>query len=189
MFLDIVLNNIYIVIFLGLFIAGETVLIPAIYLSVRGDLDLSLVIVLSLTATIIADLIWYFVGKIIPLEKILTFAPFRSKSLEVSSVTKAFDKHALYILFLSKFVYGTRTIVQVLCGARHVAFLPYFMINFISLLILNAIFVLIAFTINQSIVIDDLTHGLWIALAMFAAIVVLFHYLFKKLVWKRWSQQ
>jgi len=187
--LEILWSNIYYAIFIGLFFAGETVLIPAIYLGVEGRLDLPLVIAISLMAAVISDLVWYFVGRLFPLSKILTFRPFRSKNAEIDSLSKVFDKHALYILFLSKFIYGTRTIVQILCGSRKISFLPYFMINFTSLCILNGVFVLIAFYINKSTILVSYPYGIWIALGVFAGIVILFHYIVKKIFWEKWSQQ
>ncbi|MDO8551940.1 MAG: VTT domain-containing protein [bacterium] len=187
--LDIIRANIYYVIFVGLFFAGETVLLPAIYLGVEGKLNLWLVLCLSLAATILSDLAWYFIGRNIPLSKILSFRFLRSRSKEITQVSRAFDKHALYILFISKFVYGTRTIAQILSGTHRVPFLPYLAINFSGLFVLNMVIAIVAFVIGKNTVLEDSTYGLWMALGVFAAVIILLHYISKKILWKIWSQQ
>ena len=95
-------------IFVGMIVAGEVVLLPG-HISWRhtGHLDVAAVISVAVLATVLSDLAWYGLGRKFPataLERI----PGRGSNRVVRGLERLFSQKGIQILFLSKFVYGTR---------------------------------------------------------------------------------
>ncbi|MEX0739893.1 MAG: DedA family protein [Pseudohongiella sp.] len=139
----------YLAIFVGLLLMGEMVLLPAIYMAVTGRIDLAAVIILAVLATLISDYLWYALSRRFP------SAMLKRKSGHVSGeflarLEQAFNARAGRVLFLSKFVYGTRTLVQVLAGIHGMPFRIYSLVNTAGVLAVTASLVLLAYAIIGS---------------------------------------
>lgn len=183
--------NTYIGVFLALLIGGETVLLPALYLAVSNTLfSVPVVFIISLLATIIADLILYMLGRSIPPQSLFSH-PFFSKYRErMTSLSSLFEMHALLILFSSKFVYGTRSVVQIMCGRYRIPFIKYFSVNILAITLLNVIYVLAAKGVYQGVSRWSTdTSALIAAFVVFVGIAILFQALFKKFIWQKLFQQ
>ena len=188
---QVIALNAYIGIFLALIIGGETVLLPALYLAVSDTLfSLPVVFLISLFATIVADLILYVLGRSISSQSLFSH-PFFSKYRErMASLSSLFQSHALLILFSSKFVYGTRSLVQILCGRHHVPFIKYFSVNILAITLLNVIYVLAAMGVYRGVSEWSTdTPALIAAFVVFVGITMLFQVLFKKFIWQKLFQQ
>ncbi|HSH26690.1 MAG TPA: DedA family protein, partial [Wenzhouxiangella sp.] len=61
--LDLVAAYPYLMLFVGLLLVGEAVLLPALYLATTGRLDPFSVIVVAVTATMLSDLAWFLLGR------------------------------------------------------------------------------------------------------------------------------
>lgn len=141
----------YLFLFFGMVIFGETVFFPAAYLVYSGTLEFWPVLIVSLFATLVADNVWYFIGRIVPREKLLKLRVVEKRGEMLEKSSAWFDKYGLRILFYSKFLYGTRVIVQIVCGMRRLSFLPYLLVNTLGLVTVYILIFAIIFTTNISI--------------------------------------
>lgn len=178
----------FLFIFVGMLVAGEAVLLPAIFLAVTGRLDLATVISLAVLATVLSDLAWYGLGRKFPavaLQKI----PGRLGSNIVCGLERMISQKGAQILILSKFVYGTRTITQVLAGVHDMAFRTYIVFNFIGVLALSAALVAIAYSVVGSTRrLGDFVADLEITLLLFIVVSVSVNYMLSRFLRKKWSR-
>jgi membrane protein DedA with SNARE-associated domain len=170
-----------------MFFLGDTVLLPAIYFSLEGIINPVLVIVLSLVATLISDLIWYEIAARVPFHKIQHWKRIENHTDVFNHLMEAFDRYHLWILFWSKFVYGTRILVQIICGAKKVHFGKYIVVNAIG----STAYILLLYGIAiavQQVVGVRMAGEFKIVLLLFVVIVVIIHLCIKHLVQKKLLQ-
>lgn len=117
--------------FAGLFVGGEVFLIPALFAAIFGSLSLGVVFFIALLAGVLSDLIWYIVGRryIDPFIRRFGSDRFIKQSARVELVLRP---HVFRILFISKFIYGTRVVVQILSGRSKVSTPAYVVVNFLG---------------------------------------------------------
>lgn len=109
------------VIFLLLLVGGETTLVPVMGLSVAGWVEPWRVLVLLGAATVVSDVLWYLLGvgaDRLPLRRIWGVR-WVVRHLD-DGVAPVLRQHPAKIVFLSKFVFGARSSVQMLCGMYRV---------------------------------------------------------------------
>lgn len=121
----------YLFLFVGMFFAGETILLPAIFLAITGRLSLAQVILIATAATLLSDLVWYASGRWFP-RSALQRLPGRGTSRLVDGLDRLFARQGARVVFLSKFVYGTRTAAQILAGVHDMPFRVYFAANILG---------------------------------------------------------
>ncbi|MEE4304531.1 MAG: VTT domain-containing protein [Wenzhouxiangella sp.] len=114
--LDLVAAYPYLMLFVGLLLAGEVVLLPALYLATTGRLDPVAVILVAVVATMLSDLAWFMIGRWSPSGAVEKMRQ-RHSSRVINRLQGLFSRNGPRLLFLSKFVYGTRIAAQVLAGA------------------------------------------------------------------------
>lgn len=182
-------NNVYLVVFIGLLLGGETILLPAIYFGITGEISLPLVVLISVLATAISDSFWYYFGRTTPAEKISSVKFLAKYSQKIIKFSEMFREHSLWMLYLSKFVYGTRTVMQILCGMHTIKFVKYFFVNTLGILSLNAFFIILGLTISESFVrFVESPNSMWLALGAFAVCSILIHVILNKFIFKKWFQ-
>ncbi len=137
----------YVFIFIGLLFAGETVLLPAVYFAMTGKLELPYVIAVALPATITADLFWYWVGVQLGKSGSRRFLSDRTMTA-LEKISGAFYRRASLVLYLSKFVYGTRIATHVLAGLKRMKLRTYLGVNFLGSLSLIALIAFISYSAN-----------------------------------------
>ncbi len=113
----------------GIIIGGEGILIPAVYFSFLGYISFSKLIILAIIANLIADTAWYSAGRFIPFEKLKHTKLAKKYAEEIESAGDTIKSHGLYFLFISKFVVGTRTVMQLLCGINKISVIRYAIVN------------------------------------------------------------
>ena len=177
----------YIFVFIGLLLGGETVLLPAIYLAFVGVLKLSYVTMIMIVSTLVSDIIWYYVG--------MGALPFLSKRQmkprvqhAVQNLSQMFQRNDSYVLFISKFIYGTRIAAQVLCGMHKMNFRKYIVVNTAGVLALMAVYSFVVYSVLETV--DTLggakyrVHYTFIAIVVILVLIqVIIKYFFKK--WSR----
>jgi membrane protein DedA with SNARE-associated domain len=119
-------------VFIGMFFFGEAVFIPAIYLSFEGQISLSGVLVISVLANIISDFVWYFLAATVPFEKIKKWKSVKGKEKALDGISRLLGIYGYKILFFSKFIYGTRILVQIMCGMKRLNIWKYLAVNTIG---------------------------------------------------------
>jgi membrane protein DedA with SNARE-associated domain len=127
--LDLVAAYPYLMLFVGLLLAGEVVLLPALYLAATGRLDILLVILVAVVATMLSDLAWYLLGRWSPSDAIDRMRQRHSGRI-VNRLQRLFSSNGPRLLYLSKFVYGTRIAAQVIAGALRMPPASWFLVNF-----------------------------------------------------------
>lgn len=115
----------YTTLFFVLCVGGESTLVPILYATALGYIDIKVVAILYLFSTVASDGLWYTLGRFLPASKVFAI-PLLEKRLSLfESVGIVVDSHPAKIVFFSKFVFGTRLITQVLCGMRSIPFLRF----------------------------------------------------------------
>jgi membrane protein DedA with SNARE-associated domain len=178
----------YIALFMGMLVAGEVVLLPAIFLATAGRLDLLFVIAVSVIATLISDLLWYCLGRNFPVATVNRLSG-RVGENYLDGVQQAFNRGGKRILFMSKFVYGTRTIVQVLAGVHGMMWTSYFLVNTAGVLAVTAVLTTISYLVMSTTYrLEHVVQNMEVAFLMFAIITVAGFFLFSRKMKQRWTQ-
>ena len=120
--------------FIGIMLGGETFLVPAIYFSFLDYISFTKVAVIGVTANVVADTAWYFFGRYAPVEKIKDKFFFKKYTKQIEKAGDVFKENGLYFLFTSKFVFGTRTVMQILCGLNKIPIFQFMTINILGIL-------------------------------------------------------
>ncbi len=104
----------YLVILLGTFFEGETVLILAGFLAHRGYLAFSLVVLFAFAGTFAGDQLYFFIGRKKGMAYLDTHHSWKIKS---ERVLRLMQQHQTLVILLFRFIYGIRTITPFLIGA------------------------------------------------------------------------
>lgn len=126
----------YVFLFVGLLFAGEALLLPAIFLAISGTLGLAPVILIAISATLLSDIAWYASGRRLP-RSALRRLPGQGTSRLVDGLDRLFTRRGAQLVFLSKFVYGTRVVAQLLAGAHHMPVRRYLVANVLGVVALT----------------------------------------------------
>jgi membrane protein DedA with SNARE-associated domain len=110
---------------LGLIFTGGAVLLPAMYLSILGTINLLGLFITVLVATLIADAVWYYAGMNIGKEKPYRWKFVQKRLAEAEKFSKFYEKHGLKMVFMAKFVFGTRIASQILAGMHKLNFITF----------------------------------------------------------------
>jgi membrane protein DedA with SNARE-associated domain len=180
----------YLFLFVGLIIGGEAVLLPALYFGVQETLITEYIWGISLLAMTIADLFWYFVGRTLPLTYFANISFFKKRANIIHSFSQSFKKYGLLLIFFSKFVYGTRTAAQLFAGSTKIPFIKYFLVNTVSLIVLNAVFTVLAYTVSVSLEkMQEYIDAVGIGIAIFIALIIAINIIIKRCFSKKILQQ
>ncbi len=182
------LSHPYLFLFIGMFFLGEAVLIPALYLSAIGELRLWLVYAVSLTATLLSDIMWYLLGRVYHLDRLSRWKIMRRYQRQILRLHLGMKQYGLRFLFLSKFVYGSRILMQMISGATGLSFIGYVLVNAVAATIWFCFLAGTAYLYREGLqqLVGDYRQAQW----FFAGIilfVILTHLCIKKLISSRWS--
>jgi membrane protein DedA with SNARE-associated domain len=176
----------YALIFLGLLVAGESVLLPAIYFALDGKLHMPYVILIALVATAIADAFWYWVGLHMGNKFSKRMVKGRVQE-KIEKLAVPFERHGARILLLSKFVYGTRTAVQILAGLKKMKLREYLAVNLFGITIITLFIVFLAYSIGFTIEsLTELLHGVEVAFLILVVVLALAQAVFGAYIKKLW---
>ena len=172
--------TLFILLFIGLVFGGDAVLVPTIFFTVTGVLPVSMVLPLVLVAVIAADSLWYILGTRLPRERLEELPYLRGRKDLIFHLSKVFDTRSLLIIFVSKFVHGTRLIVQLLCGIHKINYFRFISISVLGSIAWISFLTLLAFSLKLSIVaVEDVVRATQIALLLFFVIVIVTHILIR----------
>lgn len=119
--------------FFLLLVGGEVILLPVLHFNLGDKAFLTIVVVLAILASVVSDLVWYSVGRYasrIPL--VTENARLRRAKARMGLGPQVLATHWKQLLLLSKFVYGTRTSAQVICGATRRPLAPYLAVDVVG---------------------------------------------------------
>ena len=184
--LSVLYTHPYLFIFIGMIVAGELVLLPAIYLAATGRLDLGAVIAVALAATLLSDFAWYYAGRKFPVSA-LARIPGRRSARVVSGLERLFAHKGAHLLVLSKFVYGTRVAIQVLAGVHNMPFRTYIVANSLGVLAVTGSLVVVAYSvIGTARRMDDVMQDMELAFLLFVVVVLAGYYFVGKTMRRQW---
>jgi membrane protein DedA with SNARE-associated domain len=116
----------YIVILLGTFFEGETVLVLAGFLAHGDYLAFSLVVLFAFAGTFAGDQLYFFIGRKKGMAYLDTHQSWKVKS---GRVLKLMQKHQTLVILLFRFIYGIRTITPFLIGASGISAWRFLLFN------------------------------------------------------------
>ena len=169
----------YLLLFIGMFFFHETVLLPAVYLSLENEMSILAVVVLSIATSLIADLVWYFVAHLLPIEKLKKWHHIKRRQTTFDKLTLLLNKHQYPIIFASKFIYGTRLLVQIICGLRRTPIFKYFVVNLVGTVIYTA------FLYGTALGINMLPLNLYLRGFIFIALILVINLIVRTIAQKR----
>jgi membrane protein DedA with SNARE-associated domain len=164
----------YIAIVIGLIAFGDVAFITATYFALFGYLDLSLIILLSFLVSNIMGMFWYQLSQHGLGGFLHSFSFIKKYEKNHPQMMEKFLKHQLKILFLSRFLYGSGTVIMILSGIYKVPFKKYVLVNLLSSIIVIIgvpIIVLLAKT-STMVVFDNIRMIEWLV-ASFVLIIFL----------------
>lgn len=176
----------YIFLFVGVIVGGEMVIIPAVYLTLTHVFNFPLFISITIFATIISDSVWYVLGRVKNWEQLKKYSVFSKREELTKKFVERFNRHALKYLFVSKFVYGTRIIAQVLSGVRKVPYYKYIIVNSLAILTWISFIVIVGFALNSGFDRFKQTVGQMQVFIFFVIIIITSSIWLSKIIKKKW---
>ena len=119
----------YIVILLGTFFEGETVLVIAGFLAHRGYLAFYLVVLCAFAGTFAGDQLYFFIGRKKGMAYLDTNRSWKVKS---GRALKLLLRHQTLVILVFRFIYGIRTITPFLIGASGISVWRFMVLNTIG---------------------------------------------------------
>jgi membrane protein DedA with SNARE-associated domain len=179
----------YAILFVGLLLAGESILLPAIYLAIAGRLSMPYVVAIAMLSTTLADLAWFYIGRHMAEGVFRRFVSDRVRAA-MDRLSKPFDAHMGKALFISKFVYGTRTAAQVLAGARGMPLRAYVSVNFLGILALTLSLIALGFSADFTVVgLESAASRAQAGFLIFLVAAAVIHIVAGKIAKKTWFRQ
>ncbi|PIR94145.1 hypothetical protein COT97_02880 [Candidatus Falkowbacteria bacterium CG10_big_fil_rev_8_21_14_0_10_39_11] len=137
----------FLFIIIGTFIEGETVLIASGYIANAYHYEFWLILVLGLIGTLVADQLYFFLGRYCHRHQILP--KFIAKRL--TKVQSIISNHQNKIIIFFRFLIGFRMIIPFFLGYSNVNTKKFIIIDLISGFIWTLAFIIIGFSISLSI--------------------------------------
>lgn len=188
-FTALLLEYRYCFFFVGMFLGGEIVLLPAIFLSLQGVLNPAVIIIIGLIADLLSDTAWYSAGRFLPFSKVGHFKVVRRGQKIFSLLVSLFDRCPFQVVFWSKFVYGTRILTQVVSGVKKLPYVKYIVWNSFGFSAYLAFLFALAVLVNESlgIFLETVRYAKALIFLMFILVAILINLWIRELVLKRWS--
>jgi membrane protein DedA with SNARE-associated domain len=165
-------------IFLGTFCFGETVVIAATLLAVRGYWNASDVFIAAFAGTVTSDAAWYLLG-----HHVHRLLAGRSRTVPVrrrllARLDRMTGRRPFLALLFVKFLYGTRILTIVYLAARKIGFKTFVLFDALGTAIWLAVLLPVAWTAGGSTApLIPRLHELGAGLLALAGTVVLFRLL------------
>jgi membrane protein DedA with SNARE-associated domain len=130
----------YPTLFVGIIFLGGIILLPAMYLAMTGAFSLFHLFIITLLSNITAETIWYTIGMYAKKERLYKLRYIKKRTEEAEKFSDFFLRHGTMLVFVSKFVYGTRIAGQILAGMHRINFLKFLFATTVGSMIWFGIF-------------------------------------------------
>jgi len=120
----------YLVLFIGTFLEGETILLVAAYLASRGNLDLWTTIAVAGTGTFLGDQLAFWIGR--RLGKEWFWQRERQWTKGVKRVLELIQRWDVWFILSYRFFYGVRNVSCFALGMSQLSFFRYMILNFLA---------------------------------------------------------
>lgn len=173
---SVVIENPYAFLAVGLIVAGDSVLIPAVYYALAGRLDPVAVAAIAFCSMLASDSAWYWIGGHLGRRLFKRMVDGRLKRA-VERLSGAFAARSRLVLYLSKFAYGTRIAAELLAGINKMRPAVFVAVDAAGVASLIALFFAIGYLFRATTGgLESLVHGVEVALLGFFAVIVLGHF-------------
>jgi membrane protein DedA with SNARE-associated domain len=178
----------YLIVFIGMLFAGESVLLPAMHYALLGKLEPAFVIAVALASMMLSDVVWYYIGGHIKQRYMKRMVSGKAKA-SIERLSGVFSRRGPLVLYLSKFVYGTRIAAQILAGAEGMKFRTYIGINFLGVSTLIAALYILSYFIQASVSgLQGVVHIAEISFLALVVVIVGLHIGIGSYIKKKWFQ-
>ncbi|MBF0132896.1 MAG: DedA family protein [Magnetococcales bacterium] len=120
----------YLVLFIGTFLEGETILLVAAYLASQGHLDLWTSVIVAGTGTFLGDQLVFFIGR--RLGSDWFWKKERKWTAGVKRVLELIQRWDVWFILVYRFFYGVRNVTSFAMGLSKLTFLRFMVLNFLS---------------------------------------------------------
>ncbi|MBF0614884.1 MAG: DedA family protein [Magnetococcales bacterium] len=124
----------YIVLFVGTFLEGETMVLVAGYLAKTGVLDLNLVILSSFTGTYFGDQLYFFIGRRWG-HLIVRKTSSETWKRRTDRVMYLLERYNTWFILGFRFVYGVRNVTPFALGATTLPAVRFMVLNAIAAIV------------------------------------------------------
>ncbi|WP_170470167.1 DedA family protein [Ruegeria arenilitoris] len=170
---DFALPTLFLALFLetlGLPIPGETVLISSAAIASQGDLNIFLVVIVSVAASMAGDNVAYFIGRRFGRKVILTYGTKIGITQErYEKAEQATERFGAYVVVVARFFILLRQLNGLVAGATGMPWQTFVLANAIGSLLWVSFWTTLAYKLGQNVsLLPWVTHHL----AMVASIAV-----------------
>jgi membrane protein DedA with SNARE-associated domain len=181
----------YIITFFTSIVAGEFAFAPIIFLAATSDaLYLPYTLLAVLSGTIVADSIWYSIGRNNPKEKIYSFPFIKKRAKKLERFSSFFERNYILFLLLTKFVYGTRTISQIVAGIHKIPYKKFIGVSAFGSAIwiglLTGIASLLSISLERFM---ETSYDARIIFALFILFIASTYLIFNKIILPKWIKK
>ncbi|MBF0107612.1 MAG: DedA family protein [Magnetococcales bacterium] len=120
----------YLVLFIGTFLEGETILLVAAYLASRGYLDLWTSVAVAGTGTFLGDQLTFWIGR--RLGKEWFWKRERQWTKGVRRVVALIERWDIWFILSYRFFYGVRNVSSFALGISDLSFIRFMGLNFLA---------------------------------------------------------
>lgn len=124
----------YVVLFVGTFLEGETMVLIAGYLAKAGVLDLNLVILSSFTGTYFGDQLYFFIGRRWG-HLIVNKTSSPNWQRRTARVMDLLERYNTWFILGFRFVYGVRNVTPFALGATTLPAIRFMVLNAIAAIV------------------------------------------------------
>ena len=175
----------YPLLFVGTFFLGEMFFVPAAFLVKTGIFSFAGLMIIATAANIVSDIAWYFLVRFVPLEKMNKWSLIKNKREVINKVSIALDTYGYGLLFISKFLYGTRISVIIACSLKRFNLALYLIVSSLGTF---AYLIVLYFLVTAIQTVHSITEYKLAALFIFLCLVVLYVWA-QGLIRKRWLKE
>ncbi len=138
----------YIVVFIGTFLEGETVLLVAAYLSHAGYLQIEFTALAGFSGTFIGDQLYFFIGRRWG-RSFLSKKPSWEAGLD--KVLGMLERHETIFILSFRFIYGLRSVSPFAIGMGDVRAAKFIPLNLVAALIWTAVFCGVGYAAGEAV--------------------------------------
>ena len=150
--IDIIKTYGYVIVFLGSIVAGEIIILLAVFLASLKLLNIYLVIIFSIAGVMVGDSLWFYMGSKLK-DKVSFIGRFFKASKyhkAIASFAARYIKNYKKYLIISKFVYGFRVITILTSGYYKIPYRSFVIYNTIGTIIELSVVVFLGYTMGLS---------------------------------------
>jgi len=182
----------YLSIFFGVAIGGEILILAVGFLSSLGHFNIFLAILVATLGVIIADTVFYLLGRIgrkKVFHRIARF--FRISEERIAKSESFFKKHDIQAMLLVRFVYGLRAMTLIIAGVSRMKYYRFFFYNFIGTFIWALLLGILGYFFGESyVIISDYVENIILSISIgviIGVIILIIITLVKKFIIKEFK--